>query len=137
MWIRKDASVVVAEAKARKRRSVSLAVAVSTGVGYCVAKNAIWQAQPAGGFTGTMRWITVGTAASVVLAAVLWWCRRFDRKHATMICQQCNKVKTADAKLDCACGGKFLSLKEMKWEDVPGNTGNPCAKSTKTCSEGS
>jgi len=125
MWIPKSTTEVIADTKARTRRRVSLAVAASAGIGYCVARCSVWQALPAGGLAEPLRWIAAGTAASAVLAASYCWCHSARHKCSTMVCPQCNRVKTADAEPRCPCGGKFLCLHEVKWAEVPPKPCNP------------
>jgi len=109
MWIPKPASEVAAEIRIRRQRYISLAVVAAACVGGGAAIFSIWLALPAGG---------------AVLLAGLWRCRSTVPGHPTMICQQCNKVKIADAQTGCACGGRFYHLHEMKWADVPPKPGD-------------
>jgi hypothetical protein len=65
-----------------------------------------------------------GLAASLLSIALLGglallpW--RFSRRRSherenTLICHRCNRVKSADGRSVCPCGGKYFTLTEMKW----------------------
>jgi hypothetical protein len=40
---------------------------------------------------------------------------KFDRRKPSVVCPQCEATKFRDGVFECACGGRFEDMDEMKW----------------------
>lgn len=61
----------------------------------------------------------VGLAVVGLILPAAWYNGWREQKNArnTLVCTQCNIVKSADGQPSCKCGGTFHPMDEMKWVD--------------------
>ena len=51
---------------------------------------------------------------AIIGIIIYYW---FGRKKPKVVCPNCGNLKPADDSPECACGGHFESVDEMKWVD--------------------
>jgi len=113
MWIRKSPTEVSLEKYSRLLRGAYLDVLAGVSLWYILLRLS--------GLIGLPYCTSVsGCVACGVVAFILpasWYASRQTRnkRKGTMVCDSCHTLKKGDNQLECACGGQYLTLTEMKW----------------------
>lgn len=113
MWIRKSVAEVRAEKQTKLLRSTCLDVLLGTGLWYGIVQLSGFFGLP---YSGPVSGCVACGVVAILLPAS-WFANRHSRsnRESTMVCDRCNALKTADDQPDCACGGTYLVLPEMRW----------------------
>jgi hypothetical protein len=110
MWIRKSPSEVNLEKRDRLLRATSLDVLLGVGLWYGLVRffmfSGLLPQHPISGYIGCV-------VIAVILPAT--WLSNWHKRARTTVCDRCNTLKTADDQPNCNCGGRYLTLREMKW----------------------
>ena len=113
MWIRKELVEMAFERRRTLLSALCIIVLLWAGLWYILELFREFFDLPSEGLAASVICIVLFAAMTLVV-----W--RFNRREdqqsrGTVVCDHCNKVKSNDGHLDCKCGGRFLTLAEMKW----------------------
>ena len=116
MWIKKTSEELLSERCLRSVGAVACAAMAMFLVGLY-------------GFPHAQLHIPAYVRVSGVIAAgillLTWHRRQLGRgaQSAILVCEQCGAVKVSEGAKTCVCGSEMLSMCDLKWIDVPSNTG--------------
>ena len=126
-WVRKDEEEYAKEVQ-RRRYSFKVPLVISSvlfGIIILVYKLGIGidrrtgEVLSAGSWAEVLHQMPKFALASLGMGLVLYVIQIFSKRRTlediTVICPKCQKVKKADNKYDCECGGKFADMERMKW----------------------
>jgi hypothetical protein len=115
MWIKKSAQELTSQRRSRRLAS-SLCALLALSFG-CIFGLSFFRFN-----------LPLGARILALLAAAMVIFLQSRRAHElrilseVWICGQCNRVKRHDDQATCLCGGRFISMPEMKWLENPAPT---------------
>jgi len=135
MWILKSPNELnTADRKFRMLRGL-LGLLCCLGLLYLVGTSSLWHGLDVGFATLPLKSVIPGAVLPRVIAALLlgtlYGLARKRRASGlkTLVCPNCNRLKTNDGVSRCDCGGTFRGIHEMKWvEGSASESGQPTAK---------
>lgn len=113
MWIRKSYTEVQSEKRSRLLRATCFDILLGGGLWYLLVRLlAFCGILPAHSIS-----LYIGCAVVAFILPAAWFANRkgYGKRAATLVCDRCNALKTADNQTTCYCGGTYIPLPEMKW----------------------